>query len=212
MVDYGVTLPTEKYEIIHNYVDTDMFDYVPKGSEQRKKILSIRPYANRNYANDLSVEAILELSKRPCFDKLEFRLIGDGALFDETVEPVRGLQNVIVEKRFLLQHEIAELHKEYGIFLSPTRMDTQGVSRGEAMSSGLVPVTNAVAAVPEFVDEESGILAEAEDAHGIAEGIARLYEDPELFSKLSEGAAHRVRRQCAYGQTIARELRDQILM
>jgi glycosyltransferase involved in cell wall biosynthesis len=35
----------------------------------------------------------------------------------------------------------------------PSRTDTQGVSRDEAMSSGLVPVTNAVAAIPEFVDD-----------------------------------------------------------
>ena len=206
MEDYGLAIPEEKYEIIHNYIDTEMFRFIPKESEQRKKILSIRPYANRNYANDLSVEAILELSQKPFFNKLEFRLIGNGVLFDETVKPLRGLENVIIEKGFLPQHKIARLHQEYGVFLSPTRMDTQGVSRGEAMSSGLVPVTNSVAAVPEFVDEKCGVLAEAEDAHGLAEGIARLYEDPELFSKMSKEAAHRVRRQCAYDETIAREL------
>jgi len=174
--------------------------------EQRKKILSIRPYANANYANDLSVKVILELSKKPYFNELEFRLIGDGILFDEILEPLRQFDNVIIEKRFLSQNEIADLHKEYGIFLCPSRMDTQGVSRDEAMSSGLVPVTNAVTAIPEFVDDSCGMLAESEDAHGLAEGIAKLYENPELFQNISEAAAKRVREQCSFDHTIGQEL------
>ena len=74
-------------------------------------------------------------------------------------------------------------------------MDAQGVSRDEAMSSGLVPVTNAVAAIPEFVDDACGIHADGEDAAGIAQGIAVLYENPENFSAMSQAAALRVRQQ-----------------
>src|SRR5690606_7139241 len=113
---------------------------------------------------------ILELSSKPFFSDLEFRIIGDGPLFDETVAPLMNFKNVKLEKRFLTQDEIAALHKEYGLFLTPTRMDTQGVSRDEAMSSGLVPLTNAVAAVPEFVDETCAILAPEEDHLALAAG------------------------------------------
>ena len=106
-----------------------------------------------------------------------------------------------------IQQEIADMHKEYGIFLCPSRIDTQGVSRDEAMSSGLVPVTNGVTAIPEFVDTSCGILAEEEDAHGLAEGIIKLYEDPSLFQKMSKAAAKRVRTQCGFDQTIGKELK-----
>ena len=148
----------------------------------------------------------MELSKSDIFNELEFRIIGKGELFHSTVKPLRRFSNVILEERFLRQEDIAVLHKEYGIFLVPTRMDAQGVSRDEAMSSGLVPITNRVAAIPEFVDEKTGILADPEDYIGLAEGIKKLYYDKELFKNLSRQAAERVRRQSGLAQTIIKEL------
>ena len=206
MEDLGFRLPDSQYRVIHNAIDTDLFAYQRKSAEQRKKILSIRPYTSRTYANDLSVKAILLLSEKPYFKDLEFRIIGNGRLFDEVLAPVREFGNVYIEKRFLTHAEIAAMHREYGIFLCPSRMDTQGVSRDEAMSSGLVPVTNAVAAIPEFVDGICGCLAPPEDSAGLAEGIARLYESPELFLAMSAAAAERVRLESGRTSTIGLEL------
>ena len=104
------------------------------------------------------------------------------------------------------QEEIAQLHKEYGIFIVPTRMDAQGVSRDEAMSSGLIPVTNAVTAIPEFVDDSCGILAPGEDYMAMADGIDELYHKPELFLQMSANAAARIRSQTSKEHTIDREL------
>jgi len=206
MEDLGFRLPESRYAIIPNAIDTELFAYHKKSAEQRRKVLSIRPYASRTYANDLSVKAILLLSQKPYFKDLEFRIIGDGRLFDEVLAPVRGFDNVHIERRFLTHREIAVIHREYGIFLCPSRMDTQGVSRDEAMSSGLVPVTNAVAAIPEFVDGTCGFLASPEDSAGLAEGIAKLYESPELFLAMSVAAAERVRLERGRASTIGSEL------
>jgi glycosyltransferase involved in cell wall biosynthesis len=206
MEDLGFRLPENRYMVVHNPINTDLFTYHPKPTEQRKKILSIRPYASRTYANDLSVKAILALTGKPYFKDLEFRMIGDGKLFDEVLGPLRDFSNVYIERRFLTHAEIAALHREYGIFLCPTRMDTQGVSRDEAMASGLVPVTNAVAAIPEFVDDSCGILAPGEDADAMARGIALLYEQPQKFSAMSEAAAKRVRAQSDVRRVISSEL------
>ncbi|HJC25623.1 MAG TPA: glycosyltransferase [Candidatus Eisenbergiella merdavium] len=204
--DNNIPLPLEKYSIIHNCIDTDLFQYNKKPAEQRKKLLSIRPYASSIYANDLTAKTIIELSKEPFFHDLEFRIIGNGEQFDAITSPLKRYKNVILEKRFLRQDEIAALHQSYGIFIIPTRSDTQGVSRDEAMSSGLVPVTNAVTAIPEFVDDSCGILAPAEDYKAMAEGIKRLYQDPDLFETMSQNAAERVRRQSSKELTIGKEI------
>lgn len=186
MSDLGVKIPRGQYSIIHNPIDTEHFKYQEKSAEMRKKILSIRPYASRTYANDLTVKAILELSKEKFFDELEFRLIGDGVLFEETLAPLRKFNNVIIEKKFLTHDEIASLHKEYGIFLCPSRMDTQGVSRDEAMSSGLVPVTNAVGAIPEFLQDFEQLLARAGSGSDLAKIIKKLYLNPNFYMKSSQ--------------------------
>jgi glycosyltransferase involved in cell wall biosynthesis/spore maturation protein CgeB len=207
MEDLGVSLSPQSYSIVHNFIDTQLFDYREKRPEQRFKLLSIRPFASRKYANDLTVEAIKILSREDFFEDLDIRIIGDGPLFDEVLSPLMDFPNVTIERRFLSRGEIADIHKDYGIFLTPTRMDSQGVSRDEAMSSGLVPVTTAVTAIPEFVDSTCGILADAEDPQGMAAGVVRLIQDPGLFAKMSAAAAARVRRQSGYDQTIGSELR-----
>ena len=92
------------------------------------------------------------------------------------------------------------------MFIPPTRLDTQGVSRDEAMSSGLVPATNAVDAVPEFADDSCAILAPAENYHEIAAGIKKLYYNPDLFLNMSHNAAKRVRNQSSKKFTIEKEL------
>lgn len=204
--DLGLPPAHPRCTVIHNLIDGNLFGYQPKSTEQRKRILSIRPFVSPKYANDLTVAAILELKKRPFFEDLWFHLIGDGPLFEQTVAPLRGLRNVQLDQGFISQREIAALHQSYGIFLCPTRDDTQGVSRDEAMASGLVPITNRTSAIPEFVDDECGILAEPEAFVGLAEGIARLYEAPALFSRLSQRAAERVRAQSGPRQTTEREL------
>lgn len=206
LCDLGIELPRGQVHVIPNFVDGELFRYEPKDPGQRKRILSIRPFASHVYANDLTVEAIRLLSGESFFEELEFTIVGDGPLFDQTVEPLRAYPNVRLEKRFLSQAEIAALHREHGVFLVPSRMDSQGVSRDEAMASGLVPVTSRVAAIPEFVDDHCAFMADPEDAAGLAEGIAKLWADPGLFQRMSAAAAAHVRGISGKESTIGKEL------
>ncbi|UAL52026.1 MULTISPECIES: glycosyltransferase family 4 protein [Metabacillus] len=198
----------KNYSIIHNAIDDELFNYVEKPEEQRMRILTIRPFASRTYANDLTVKAILELKDKPFFNDLTFDIYGQGPLFNEVVEPIRDIPNVHLHNYFLSQQDIAEQHKSHGIFLSPSRMDSQGVSLGEAMSSGLVPVTSGVYAIPEFIDDSCGFLAESEDYKGLAEAIEYLYYHPKAFLQKSEEAAHIVRYQCGKNKMIQAELKE----
>lgn len=206
MEDNHVALRPEQYSVIHNCIDTELFRYVPKTAELRKKVLSIKPYASRKYANDITMNAIAALSKESCFRDMEFTLYGSGARFQEDTAALKKFKNVHLHEQFLPQYRIAELHQAHGVLIATTRMDAQGVSRDEAMSSGLVPIASNVTAIPEFVDEDCGILVPGEDPQAVADALKRLYEDPELFLRLSEGAAGRVRRQTSREYTIDREL------
>lgn len=178
--------------VIPNPIDDKLFAHRPKPPDQRLRVLFIRPFDSRCYANDLAVQTICDLAggDRGRFD---FRMFGDGPLFDETTEPLRGIRSVSLQRRFLSQSEIAEEHRRSGIFLVPTRLDTQGVSRDEAMSSGLVPATSAVAPVTGFVDESCAILAPPEDPDAMSASIRKLADSPELFASMSQAAARNVR-------------------
>lgn len=203
--DYKQSL-SEISVIIPNFIDTDIFTYQEKKPEDRLHIISLRPYTSAIYANDLTIKAICNLSKKAWFEQLKFTIIGRGPEFKTITQPVKAFQNVHLEETFLRQDEIANIYHQNGVVLIPTRGDTQGVSRDEAMSSGLVPVTNAVAAIPEFTDNTCAILAEENDFVGLAEGIEKLYHDPQLYLQMSRNAAERVRKQSSKAYTIDKEI------
>lgn len=183
--------------VIPNPIDDRLFLARKKNPEFRKRILSIRPFASEKYANDLSVECILELSKRPFFKELKFEIVGQGRLFKETLAPLDGFPNVEITEGFLKPTEIVAAHARNGVFLCPTRFDSQGVSMCEAMSSGLVPVATNIAAIPEFaVNDSSALLVPPESPLALADAIEELYFDAELYSSLSTKAASSIREIC----------------
>ena len=118
-----------------------------------------------------------------------------------------NFKNVHLHKTFLTQSEIAAVHKKAGVYIAATRHDAQGVSRDEAMSSGLVPIAHSCSAIPEFVDNKCGILVPAESYIEIADAIEKLYKNPDLFTKLSAAAAKRVRSQSSQEYTVDKEVK-----
>lgn len=196
-----------KSVVIPNVIDSTLFPYRVKTPQQRTRILSIRPFESRKYANDLTVEAIQILSQRPYFDELTFELYGDGRLWERLTAPLQGFENVTLHNRFVGQDEIPEIHAGNGVFLAPTRFDSQGVSMCEAMSSGLVAISTDIAAIPDFIDHErTGLLGQPESALDIADLIEALYLDPELFQRLSAAGAADIQARCGTAATIGREM------
>lgn len=192
--------------VIHNIIDLDTFRYRQRTAADRLKITAVRSFDKRNYGTDLMTLAIQELRDRPWFDELTIRIIGDGRHFDDDTAPLRDLPNVSLERGFVGPAELSSVLSQSGIALVPTRWDSQGMMMGESMAAGMVPVTNAVAAIPEFVDDESGVLAGSDDHVGLAEGIAGLVENPDRFLAMSKAAFARVKTQCGPAQTVEREL------
>ena len=196
----------ENSHVIHNLIDHEIFHYSPKSEESRFKISSIRNFGRRNYATDLLCGAILHLQDQDWFSDLEFQIIGDGYFHREDTEKIRKLRNIKIRKEFVSPKEVASVFSRSGIALLPSRWDSQGVLNGEAMGMGTVPVTNKVAAIPEFISTEEGILAKPESSLALAEGICELIENPERFIKMSKSAAVRVTEQCGPESTVKREI------
>lgn len=191
--------------IINNVIDTDLFKYQKKSKDLRNKILLIRPFESKKYANDIAIKAILELSKKSIFKDLEFSIFGSGKLFYKTVKPILNFSNIKIHNKFLNHDEIKQQHDLHGIFLCPTRQDSQGVSMCEAMSSGLVPITTNNSAIPEFVEHnKTGILANS--PIDIANAIEYIYNNPTKFSDLSKEASKWIFKKCRPEVTINKEL------
>ncbi len=195
---------TSKWEIIPNYINEELYPFEKKSAGLRYNFLSIRPYTSGKYANDITVQFIIEMRKHPAFNSMKFTVIGQGPLWEKTVAPLRQFENVKLINKFLNSDEIREYHAQNGFMICPTRQDAQGVSMCEAMSSGLVPLTLNNTAIPEFLPEIPGILCD--NVHEMYEFAARLIENEKLFLDISEKCSLVIKSKCGSSATIDKEI------
>lgn len=193
------------FSLVPNPIDSKQFTYIKKGPEYRKKILLIRSFDSKKYANDVATDAIMHLSTRPFFKDLQFAIYGKGQYFKPLTDKLKQFDNVKVVNEFVENKNIPGIHREYGVFLCPTRQDAQGVSMCEAMSSGLVPVTSNNTAIPEFItDGYNGLLSNS--ALEMADCLERLYRNEALFEHISANAASSIRTMAGHEVVIANEI------
>lgn len=171
-----------------NGIDTKLFRYHGASNlyKNRQKILSIRPLDfGGKYAADLSVKVMPHLPP-----PIQMDLFGEGqhkAQVAQYIEQQNIGHNTRLHPHFIKNHEIPDLHAQYGIYYATTRTDTQGVSTCEAMASGLPIVSFDVGGVPEFVQhQQTGLLVKPFDVKAAALALARLANDKNLFIRLSE--------------------------
>lgn len=193
--------------VIPNIIDEKTFGFNKKTKDHRKKIFMLRKWDNsKKYAVDTSILTILELSRRSFFNDLEFYVCGEGNYYHELVEPIKNFDNVHFINKFLSHEEIANIQKECGIALFPTRWDTQGVSALEAASSGLVTLTTDLPVIREFFNCEEQILSPINDFVEIANKVEYFYNNPDEFLKVSSNLSKYVNEKCSYDNTIKKEI------
>jgi glycosyltransferase involved in cell wall biosynthesis/SAM-dependent methyltransferase len=192
--------------VIHNAIDGEFFKYRERKPNERRRLLLVRNFQQRNYGNDIALRALEMLLLEPQYADVTVTIRGFGEYFRPLTHSLQFLPNVDVIEGYVEPEEIRRLHDRHGVFLVPTRHDTQGVSMGEAMASGLVCVTNRVAAIPEFASDKEAVLVEGESPIAYAAALRGLLTNPEGFARRSAAAAARVRGQCGAAATVEREL------
>lgn len=193
-----------EWKVIPNIIDEELFKFEEKDPSLRYNILLIRPFTSGKYANDIAVRVIKKLKSYDEYNKIKVKIVGDGHLFEKITKDLNGLENIEISKGFIHQTEIAKLHKQYGIFLCPTRQDAQGVSMCEAMSSGLIPITSNNTAIPEFVPLHYGLACNTEEE--MVKKIIEIMNNKKLFTQLSAEMAKLIRKKCGYDSTIKIEI------
>lgn len=104
-----------------------------------------------------------------------------------------GLQKEVRMPGLVSHDQLPHLLLEHDIFAAPCVIHSSGRRDGipntiiEAMAYGLPVVATRVNALPEaVVDGETGFMAEAGDAQGLANAIQKLLEDPALRRQMGE--------------------------
>jgi glycosyltransferase involved in cell wall biosynthesis len=143
------------------------------------------------------------------------RLWGDDA-YDDQVEALAASAELRDSLRMLGHGPAAPALARWSVFVLASRQEAFPLSTLEAMAAGVPVVATSVGGVPEQIDHlESGVLVGPERPSEISDWIVRLYDDPELRSRLADAGRKRVREvfplevqaeglECAYEEAISR--------
>lgn len=194
----------KKCVVIPNYVNEKEFIYKEKTEEQRYNILSINNYSSNIYAGDMIRDIILSFSENKIFNKFNFSIYGTGKHFKEYTDCLKKFSNVTINEKNLNHQEIIKLHNENGIFLYPKRGDSQGVSRCEAMASGLVPIASDVEAISEFSPKNTSYLVNSID--DFIKAFENIDKNPKDYLSKSINGANYIKDICSYQNTIQKEI------
>ena len=119
----------------------------------------------------------------------KFLIVGDGPARErlENLVDELGIREYVIFTGFV--KSIPEIYSFSDIAVLSSWSEGLPQSLIQAMAAGVPVVATTVGGVPEVViHEETGILVEAGDSEGLAEGIIRLLKNPELCKRLTEKA------------------------
>jgi glycosyltransferase involved in cell wall biosynthesis len=186
----GLTAPNDVVYIPHG-INIDVFAPREKQAARRELGLPMDRIVvmfaavkanNWNKGSDL-LDASLNRLSVSLRDRITVLLVGEGG--DQSI--VSGGLPVVPLGRVRNDATMATAYAAADLFVHPTRAETFGLVAMEALACGTPVVSFNVGGIPETVrHEETGLLADPEDAEGLARHLARLILNPEERERMGK--------------------------
>jgi N-acetyl-alpha-D-glucosaminyl L-malate synthase BshA len=181
-------------DVIHNFIDPDVYDREKYPSLLRKQFGSSKPIL-MHVSNFRTVKRVRDVIRVYAEVNREIPsvlvMIGDGPDRPAAEEEARmlGVENSV---SFLGKlDQIAPLLAAADLFLLPSQSESFGLSALEALASGVPVIGTNAGGLPEVVrDGETGVLCEVGDIPGMAAAALEILQDRKRWSEMSKlGAA-----------------------
>jgi len=186
--------------IIPNGIDTKIFSY--RKNNNLKKLVTIRPLGDKVYNIEKSIQVMKYLP-----DEYTLDIYGKGKFlrqYQNLINKEMLSDRVKIFNRFIERDEMNDLFSKYGIFISTTRMDSQGVTMLEAMSSGLLTVSTNNSSKPEFIkDMKTGVLGIS--AQELAKKILTVTKNKSVYYTIAKNGSDSI-KEIDLKKTILKEL------
>lgn len=169
----------DKLRIVPNAVTPDAYE--PSFTADPPHLVFVSSLIRRKGVCEL-VSALETLDSRG----VTFRasIAGDGPLADVAQELSEQYEHVDY-LGYVSETEKHELLSEGSVFVLPTHAEGLPIALLEAMAGGNAVVSTTVAAIPDVVGPENGILVDPGDADQLAEALETLLSSPEELESMA---------------------------
>lgn len=170
------------YHLIPNVVNTTLFHPIPKKERTRQRIVHISNLSKTPKNIHLIVEALHQVGlSRTDF---EVDLIGTG--LDE-LEMLSQLNESCIKDRYLFHGEIplpevANILAQADFLLLYSQYETQSVVIIESFACGIPVLTSKVGGIPEYMNEDRGILLPPNSVAALTKGIQQMLDKKVTFN------------------------------
>jgi glycosyltransferase involved in cell wall biosynthesis len=111
-------------------------------------------------------------------------VVGPPGWGESLAAPAEKLRHRLRLTGFVPRGDLAPLYRGAAVMCYPSLWEGYGLPVAEAMGAGAAVVTSAGTATEELVAGGAGLTVDPRDPDAIAEGIARVLDDPDLAAEL----------------------------
>ena len=195
-------VPYKKMRVVYNGIDIEMFRPRPEIQKERGRIIVVSNTSDRKKGVLYLLRAMRELRK-----EMDVKLtIVDRGLPDNEYTPAIvercGLNGSVEFTGRITTEELAKRYCTAEVAVVPSLYEGFGFPAAEAMSCGLPVVSTTAGALPEVVDDKSGILVPPGDHMAIAEAVKRLMGDEALRQRMGAAGRARVERLFSWEEAV----------
>jgi glycosyltransferase involved in cell wall biosynthesis len=187
--------PGKKTALVYNGIDCDRFKpdrngERPGDSSPRFRVICVcRATRNKGVQHFIEAARILARKRRD----IEFLYVGDGPQLAEfkSLASQDGLQDLVTFTG--RRTDVDALLRTSHIAVVPTiQAEAFCLTVTEAMASGVPTIASRIGAIPELIDDATGVLVEPGQPSQIADAVERLLGDPARARAMAESARARV--------------------
>ncbi|MBF0118437.1 MAG: glycosyltransferase family 4 protein [Desulfobacterales bacterium] len=186
--EFGI--PIERFRVVENGIDTDIFYPIPEIPREKNRIIVTNsadiPLKGLSYL----LKAVYKLSKDR---KIKLIVIGTPKENGSIVKLIRklGIGDVVKFTGRVDNKEFVRQYAKASVAVVPSVYEGFGFPAGEAMACAVPVVATMAGALPEVVGD-AGILVPPADWEAIYKSIVEVLDNFELAQKLGEAGYNRV--------------------
>lgn len=189
-------IPAERFSIIPNGIDTDLFYPVP-GIERRKNRIIVTNSADTPLKGlHYLLSSVAEIAKQ---QPVRLVVVGSPKKNSKVVRHIQalGIGRFVTFTGRISHEEFVRQYAKATVAVVPSIYEGFGLPAGEAMACGVPVVSTTGGALPEVVGD-AGILVPPADTPALTRAILDVFNNPALAEKLSVAGYNRVQNHLTW--------------